>query len=149
MISAGVSIDSPAQDRMTALHFAASNGKTNVVEYLLTHGADVNGQAQKGKTALHFASSKGHHDTAKLLSEFANGQSEAKVAAENQEKTTQPQETNQDLIGPMPRSSQSDAKKRRVSHDEILVQVEKEKDRLQDSTQIELPPAKQQKEDDE
>lgn len=51
----------------TALNIAAAEHKTDVVAFLLKHGADPNIPNQKGRTPLMFASHYGFMDIAKLL----------------------------------------------------------------------------------
>ncbi|MFC1793691.1 ankyrin repeat domain-containing protein, partial [Planctomycetota bacterium] len=51
----------------TPLHFAAQAGKTDVVEYLVAHGADVDAKNIRDETPLHAASAKGHKEIAELL----------------------------------------------------------------------------------
>ena len=50
-----------------AMHVAARNGHTEVVEYLLDHGALVDAKGVFGGTALHWAAINGHRDMVKLL----------------------------------------------------------------------------------
>ena len=50
-----------------ALYGAARNGHTDVVEYLLRHGASVNAKGVFGGTALHWAAMNGHAGTVDLL----------------------------------------------------------------------------------
>ena len=57
-------------DGMTALHFAAQNGDTAVVGYLIEHGADINAQDDVfSRTAIHFAAEQGNLDCIKYLAE--------------------------------------------------------------------------------
>jgi ankyrin repeat protein len=49
------------------LVYAAYNGHTEIVEYLIGRGADVNGKAENGSSALFFASRFGHLETVKAL----------------------------------------------------------------------------------
>ena len=51
----------------TTLHYAASNGRKDVVELLLANKADVNAKDDDGKTPLHSASENGHKEVAELL----------------------------------------------------------------------------------
>ncbi|KZV77241.1 ankyrin, partial [Peniophora sp. CONT] len=55
----------------TALHFASSNGYTDIVELLLDHGAAIDAIAEQHKTPLLCALAHNHHDTISLL--FARG----------------------------------------------------------------------------
>jgi len=62
----------------TPLHFAAQAGQTDVVEYLIAHGADVDAKNSSDETPLHAAAAKGHKEIVELL--IAKG---AEVNAEN------------------------------------------------------------------
>ena len=62
----------------TPLHFAAQAGQTDVVEYLVAHGADVDAKNSRDETPLHAAAAKGHKEIVELL--IAKG---AEVNAEN------------------------------------------------------------------
>ena len=50
-----------------AMCAAARNGHTEVVEYLLDHGAEVDAKGVFGGTALHWAAIHGHRNTVELL----------------------------------------------------------------------------------
>jgi ankyrin repeat protein len=54
-----INVKAKAMDHMTALHFAAQNGHTEVVRMLITAGLPVNSKTRKDVTALHFACQKG------------------------------------------------------------------------------------------
>ena len=54
---------------MTALHWAASEGHSTVVELLLEASADKHAADDSGSTALHFAATRGHSEVVKLLLE--------------------------------------------------------------------------------
>lgn len=49
------------------LAYAAYNGHTEIVEYLLGRGAEVDGKTENGSTPLFFAARFGHVDTVKVL----------------------------------------------------------------------------------
>eukprot|EP00282_Hemiselmis_andersenii_P043551 CAMPEP_0172065758 /NCGR_PEP_ID=MMETSP1043-20130122/10804_1 /TAXON_ID=464988 /ORGANISM="Hemiselmis andersenii, Strain CCMP441" /LENGTH=129 /DNA_ID=CAMNT_0012725883 /DNA_START=317 /DNA_END=706 /DNA_ORIENTATION=- len=58
------------RDGRTALHWAAANGRHDVVIALLERGADVHAKCKYvGQTALHFASRWGHGGTVAVLLE--------------------------------------------------------------------------------
>ena len=56
-----------SQSGWTPLHYAAFEGRTEVVRYLLEKGADKDAPAPNGFTALMLAARGGHIDTARLL----------------------------------------------------------------------------------
>ncbi len=56
-------------DSFAALHYAAEEGRTDVIEYLVDHGADVNDICYSGMTPLHLAAWSGHLATAEALVE--------------------------------------------------------------------------------
>ena len=57
-------------DGMTALHFAAQNGNTAIVKYLVEHGADVKAQdTLLSRSAIHFAAENGNLECVKYLAE--------------------------------------------------------------------------------
>ncbi len=55
------------KDAETALHFAASSNKLQVVDLLLRKGANIDAKDNLGKTALHIAVSEGRLETVKIL----------------------------------------------------------------------------------
>lgn len=62
--------DAANTDGMTALHFAAQNGDTAIVRFLIENGADVKAQDMVfSRTALHFAAENGNLETVKYLAE--------------------------------------------------------------------------------
>ena len=62
--------DAATTDGMTALHYAAENGDTGVVECLLEHGADIKAQdCILSRSAIHFAAENGNLDCIKFLAE--------------------------------------------------------------------------------
>jgi ankyrin repeat protein len=52
---------------ITPLHFAARDGETEMVEFLLARGVDVNAATDHGWTPLHFAAAQGHTFVTQLL----------------------------------------------------------------------------------
>lgn len=58
LIAAGMNVDTPDASQRTALHYAALNGKGEVVTELLRANASVFAQDNKGQTPLHLASLK-------------------------------------------------------------------------------------------
>ena len=59
LATAGIHAKAKAIDDMTALHFAAQNGHTEVVRMLLNAGVAVNAKTRKQVTPLHLACQKG------------------------------------------------------------------------------------------
>ncbi|KZV72363.1 ankyrin, partial [Peniophora sp. CONT] len=53
----------------TALHWAASNGHTDIARVLLSHGALVDDIAEDGGIPLHLAAYNGHLDVLRVLLE--------------------------------------------------------------------------------
>jgi len=51
----------------TALHYAAVNGDTKLVKYLIIHGANVNKATAEGSSPLFLAKMGGHDDLFKIL----------------------------------------------------------------------------------
>lgn len=49
------------------LHWAARNGHTMIIQWLLDHGADKDAVAKNGNTALHFAADAGNTTSAEVL----------------------------------------------------------------------------------
>ena len=65
-------------DQHAALHFAAENGREEVVELLLSKGANVNVSDGFGRTPLHLAAAEGHLEVVKMLVK-ANAKRDAKT----------------------------------------------------------------------
>lgn len=59
------------EDKNTPLYCAAKEGRTDVVKWLLTHGADSSLQCQCTNTALHIATQNKHVDVVKILAAHA------------------------------------------------------------------------------
>ena len=55
MLLAGADLTIANSDDETALHFAACQGETAIVQSMLEHGAPVDKQGANGSTALHIA----------------------------------------------------------------------------------------------
>ena len=64
------------------LLYAAYNGHTAIVEYLLKRGADINAKTENGLTALFFASRFGHIEIIKVL---LKNEADPTVVSENME----------------------------------------------------------------
>jgi ankyrin repeat protein len=71
----GADVNARDNDHSTPLHFAARNGRVEVVHVLLEHGANVAAEDEDGTTASQLASKKGHEEITKLLSEHLPGNS--------------------------------------------------------------------------
>ncbi len=68
LIRQGADVSAPQGDGMTALHWAAQNGSTEVAEVLLYAGARVDGLTRLGNyTPLHLASREGHGQLVEVL----------------------------------------------------------------------------------
>lgn len=62
--------DAATTDGMTALHYAAENGDTAVVKFLIEHGADIKAQDYVlSKSVIHFAAENGNLECIKYLTE--------------------------------------------------------------------------------
>ena len=66
----GADVNIRANNGASPLHFAASEGRSNIVDYLLKYGADVNIIRNDGASPLHFAASEGHSNTVEYLLKF-------------------------------------------------------------------------------
>lgn len=67
--AAGASIDVANSGKRTALHYAASKGRADLIKLLLLHLANTNATDITGSTPLHRAASAGKLEAAKLLLE--------------------------------------------------------------------------------
>ncbi|KNC46491.1 uncharacterized protein AMSG_02926 [Thecamonas trahens ATCC 50062] len=71
-------------DGVTAMHFAASGGHVDVLDYLLGHHATVNCVSHAGVVPLHLAAAAGHLPATRLLLDASVGSAEyAKNAPDN------------------------------------------------------------------
>ena len=71
-----------SQSESTPLHMAASKGRTEIVQYLVSRGVHVDLQEQNGATPLFEAAGSGHVDTVKaLLARGANPNASAQNAS--------------------------------------------------------------------
>jgi len=61
------SVDTPDENGLTGLMWAAGYGQLNSAKLLLQAGADPDKKGTQGQTPLHYASASGHHDLVKLL----------------------------------------------------------------------------------
>ena len=48
-------INQPNKDSFAPIHLATTNGSTQVIDILLSHGADINIKTSSGDTSLHLA----------------------------------------------------------------------------------------------
>lgn len=83
LLKNGVDIEAKNYYGDTALHFAATNGKSDVVQLLLKSGAQIEATNGSGATALHHAAMNGENDVVQLL--LKNG---AKIEAMNRSGAT-------------------------------------------------------------
>ena len=60
LVESGAKVNEKDKDSNTALHYAASSGSQEIVEYLVKHGANVNCENVNKETALHTAA---NHDS--------------------------------------------------------------------------------------
>ena len=67
LVSSGANTNLRASSGLTALHYAAENGSSNIVELLINHGADTTIADNYGLTPLHRAARNGHENIAKFL----------------------------------------------------------------------------------
>jgi ankyrin repeat protein len=87
LLRTDIAIDGPqGQDetKRTPLHWAASTGKRELCEMLLTRGANINAVEAKEKTALHLAVTHGRDDMVELLIKYGanvNARSDGKWTA--------------------------------------------------------------------
>ena len=70
MVEAGMPVDIVDDIDCTALRWAASSNRTDVVRFLLERGANVNKQVDDGQTALHVASNNNCTDAIRILLEY-------------------------------------------------------------------------------
>ncbi len=64
---------------LTALHFAASYGKDNIVTELMQRGADPKAVDGQGRLPIHYAAAMGNGDAIKLLAPYALGSDDSGV----------------------------------------------------------------------
>ena len=69
----GADVNALSNDRSTPLHFAARDGRIEVVRVLLEHGANAGAEDDYGSTAVQVASNNGHDEVMKLLSDHRAG----------------------------------------------------------------------------
>ncbi len=68
-VESGVSVDELNSNNQSALHVAASYGRTNAAKYLLKSGADINLQDKKGRSPVMVAAQMGHYETVSYFRE--------------------------------------------------------------------------------
>jgi len=56
--------------RFSLLHWAAREGRTNIVDMLIQRGARINATNMGDDTALHLAASHGHRDIVVMVTEI-------------------------------------------------------------------------------
>ena len=66
-VSKGMDVNAKTQAGTTPLHFAVSNGRRDIAEYLISKGADINTKNNNGQTPLHLALRFGQKDVIELL----------------------------------------------------------------------------------
>ena len=69
LINRGANANAKDNNEMTALHYAALNGRTRTVLLLIEAGSNVSDVTDRRMTPLHFASQHGHTKTAAILIE--------------------------------------------------------------------------------
>jgi ankyrin repeat protein len=67
LIANGAEVNEVDKDVCTALHYAASDGRSDVIQELIAKGADVNLVESNGMTALHRAVICGHLGVVEVL----------------------------------------------------------------------------------
>jgi len=70
LVAHGIDINEGDYDKRTAMHLAATEGHTEVVEYLLRHGAKANIMDRFGSTPLADAKINKHKDIIKIIDSF-------------------------------------------------------------------------------
>lgn len=66
-LSRGANLTAHYENAMSALHYAARENKTNLIELLLARGIEVNIRDSRNRTPLHFAVFNGHADIVRVL----------------------------------------------------------------------------------
>ena len=67
LLAAGADVNLAQQDGVTPLHEAAHNGRADLVQLLLDHGADPSARDGKGRTARDFATERNHQAVLQIL----------------------------------------------------------------------------------
>ena len=62
-----VDVDAVVSNGSSALFCASLEGKVEIIELLIAHGAEVNRRNGEGRTTLHWSSQNGHIEVAKVL----------------------------------------------------------------------------------
>jgi len=66
-LNVGACVNTKGERGMTALHYAAREGNSKIVELLLRFHAQVNAVDDSGWTPLHYAMYRGHKEVALIL----------------------------------------------------------------------------------
>jgi uncharacterized protein len=69
LLERGAAIDARCNFGKTSLHWAAENGRTEVVRLLLERGADAHVRDEDGDTPSELGSQRGHHEVVEMLSD--------------------------------------------------------------------------------
>ena len=70
LLTRGATINAVDRDGCTALHRAATHGRSEIIKLLLESGATIDAIDKYGRTALHRAATNGHLTVVNLLQEY-------------------------------------------------------------------------------
>jgi len=82
-VVAGANVNYADYDQRTPLHLAASEGNTEVAEFLLLNGADFSLRDRYGRTPVEDARKNGHRDLLSVLERYGARSSAALIAGPN------------------------------------------------------------------